>query len=713
MSNSLTLLPPPTVIAGADQPIIVNELVMDDGSVFGHYNLVHIRVSYTNRKRFSLPALAELAESIKDIGVAQPILIRPVTPTADAPQRYEIVAGERRFRAAIMADKIRIPAICRPLTDAEAAKIQILENLQREDPHPLEEAEGFQNLMLAHGYTVERIMEDLKHSRTYIYNRLKLCALCTSARDLFYDNKLTTEVAQLIARIPTPELQTQAAVSITTPDYQGDVMSFRAAREHIRRNFTLDLGKATFSIKDASLVADAGPCTTCPKRSGNLPDFDTEKASADVCTDPTCFAEKRAVHVARDRKAAESQGVPIITGEAAKKIMPNTWSDFRGGYIDLDKQVLRVDGKTTSYRKLLGAQLPQVALLENPHGAGMITIAKVDDIEAALVAAGKPVPETDRTRSMAQREREKEQQAKAAIEREYRKRLFSAVRAAATPELTPEEVRTAAHALLRDCHNDTLPFIGLIYGWEPDALQSGHVNGKWTDASTKMRHLVDQLDIEQAAVLIRDLMWAKDLVVNTYTGNDKPERLLAIAAQFNVDAKKIRSDVKRDADAKAAAKKKPAQKKAATKPAQKSLLPDAALAAPDAAIHSLPAITDDTDMFNLVAAHTGRLAELGELVLNQAPHRLTEFEVAACAHGFTYGVGGWTAPGQQETSYAEAAPPTETPAAPLKRDTLQVKGKRATAPTAAPGSGPVIQVKKNRADWPFPGRQPIDKAGDA
>jgi len=83
-SKALVALPPPPLPAISDDRIVVDELVMPDDSRFGNYNMAHIRISYTNRKRFNLPALTELSESIKAIGVVQPILIRPVTPISIA-----------------------------------------------------------------------------------------------------------------------------------------------------------------------------------------------------------------------------------------------------------------------------------------------------------------------------------------------------------------------------------------------------------------------------------------------------------------------------------------------------------------------------------------------------------------------------------------------------------------------------------------------------
>jgi ParB/RepB/Spo0J family partition protein len=577
ITEPLVILPPPSVPTLVDQPIIVNELVIDGATTFGFFDLGHVRISKTNRQRFNLLKLNELAASIKAKGVAQPILIRPVLPTAEEPQQYEIVAGERRFRASIMAGLTRIPATCRLLSDKDAIELQLLENIQRDDPHPMEEAEGYQRLQLEFGYTVDQMSAATGRSRAYLYARLKLTALCNSARDLFFEGKLSAEIALLIARIPTPELQAQAAPEIVSPrgyQYDGQPMSVRQAKDYIKRNFTMSLTDAVFPIKDAGLIVDAGSCVQCCKRSGNEPDFEGDEKNADVCTDPVCYGEKRAAHLTRERSKAASQGITVITGEEAKKIMPHPNPDtLKRGYVNIDAKLYTDDGETTTYRKLLNDAMPEYALLESPFGGKSVPVAQVGAIEAALVQAGIPVPSTQRSRAAEQKAIEKEQQAKAKIERTYRKRLFKAVREKSFPELTPDDGRAIAGMLFSQCTSENAAFVASLHGWGPDDYQANFINGTWTTSATRAQRLIDAMDIEQVPVLMRDIVWARDLIVHTYTGaGDRPDHLLALAQQLGIDAKKIKTDVKRDAAATASAKK-PEAKKVASKPKQKSLLP--------------------------------------------------------------------------------------------------------------------------------------------
>ena len=124
------------------------------------------------RTKFSEEALAELEASIREFGILQPLLVRPMSDGS-----YRIVAGERRYRAARRAELKEVPVIIKSLTDAEAAAIALIENLQREDLNPIEEAAGIRKLIEEFGLTQEETAERLSKSRPAIANSLRLLAL--------------------------------------------------------------------------------------------------------------------------------------------------------------------------------------------------------------------------------------------------------------------------------------------------------------------------------------------------------------------------------------------------------------------------------------------------------------------------------------------------------------------------------------------------------
>lgn len=138
------------------------------------------------RQIFDDDALWELAESIKEHGVLQPLIVRPLTDGS-----YQLVAGERRWRASRLAGLSEVPVIVRALTDAEASVIALIENLQREDLNPIEEAEGISKLIEEYSFTQEQAAEKLGKSRSALTNTLRLMALPEKVRGLISDDFLS------------------------------------------------------------------------------------------------------------------------------------------------------------------------------------------------------------------------------------------------------------------------------------------------------------------------------------------------------------------------------------------------------------------------------------------------------------------------------------------------------------------------------------------
>lgn len=513
-----------------------------------------IRASATNpRKHFNEAALNELAKSISQHGVAQPILVRPVAHDLidQSAVRFEIVAGERRYRASGLAGYATIPAIVRDLSDVETLEIQVIENLQRADLHPLEEAEGYEVLMKAHNFTADQLAEKVGKSKAYIYARLKLCALEPAARKSFYDGGLTPSTAILIARIPVKALQVKAVKEITET-YCG-VMSTRDAQRHIERNYMLRLKDAPFKMGDDTLYPSAGTCTNCPKRTGNQPEIFTDVDSADVCTDPPCFGKKREAHMERLKTAASVKGQTVISGPEAKKIKPSEYtSTLHNGYVDLSAKCYD-DEKQRTYRQILGKNTPLPILLENPHADNLIEIVRVTDIAPLLAEKGIAKPSSsssDRART-----EEKKLEAKVKIEKDFRRRLFTAIREHSSSALDKQDLRAIAALLYRQCPTSELPLIHALYGWEKSI-------DDYPDKAEKLQAAIAKLDGKQAAQLILDLVLVGNLSVNTYNvDNNKPEQLLAAAKRAAVDPEPIKAAVKAEAKAKEDAKKKPALKK--------------------------------------------------------------------------------------------------------------------------------------------------------
>jgi len=136
---------------------------------------------FNPRRSFSEDQLEELAASIRERGLVQPIVVRP---TQDEAEPYEIVAGERRWRAAQLARLHQVPVVVRSLSDQEAVEIAIIENVQREDLNAIEEAEGYRLLMNGHGYTQDDLAKVIGKSRSHLANTLRLLKLPQNVQEL-------------------------------------------------------------------------------------------------------------------------------------------------------------------------------------------------------------------------------------------------------------------------------------------------------------------------------------------------------------------------------------------------------------------------------------------------------------------------------------------------------------------------------------------------
>lgn len=165
---------------------------------FLYIPIEHLETSKTNTRRLRKETLAELSESITRHGVIQPLVVRPM-PGAN---RYEVIAGERRLLASKLAGLKVVPAVVQELDDENAMEVQLIENLQREDIHPLDEAEGFKRLQKKGPHNIADIAAMVSRSQQYVYDRLKLLSLVPKAQELFRDSVISLAHAIPLSRIP-------------------------------------------------------------------------------------------------------------------------------------------------------------------------------------------------------------------------------------------------------------------------------------------------------------------------------------------------------------------------------------------------------------------------------------------------------------------------------------------------------------------------------
>ena len=174
--------------------------------------LVKITMVEPNRKQprrnFDEDTLQELSESIKQVGIIQPILVQ------DRKDHYEIIAGERRWRAAKIAGLKEIPVIIRDYSDQEIMEISLIENIQREDLNPIEEAQAYKRLLTEFNLKQDEVAERVSKSRTAVTNSMRLLKLCDKVQQMVIDDMITTGHARALLAIEDSEEQFMLAQRI-------------------------------------------------------------------------------------------------------------------------------------------------------------------------------------------------------------------------------------------------------------------------------------------------------------------------------------------------------------------------------------------------------------------------------------------------------------------------------------------------------------------
>jgi len=312
--------------------------------------LAQLRESPFNpRKQYLDDDMGELQASIAEHGVVQPILVRPIADGV-----FEIVAGHRRSRAAKAAKLRDIPATLRELTDTEARHIQLVENAQRVDLLPLDEAEAYATL-LESGMSIRDLAKTLSRKPSDIAARLTLVHLPQVVKAALTSGVLPADHAALIGRIPDDALQVEALRRFTTEHPLGDttkrvkgVVPLAVAKRIVEAEFMTVLANAPFDPEDPTL-SPLGTCSTCPARSGNNRDLFGDVRGKNVCTNLADFHLKVTNYLARLR----DDGYTVLLSPAEiREAFPYNTAHPGDRYLDLDRPCPD-DPKRRTYDALL------------------------------------------------------------------------------------------------------------------------------------------------------------------------------------------------------------------------------------------------------------------------------------------------------------------------------------------------------------------------
>lgn len=261
------------------------------------------------RKHFDPAKLKELTGSIKRVGILEPLIVTTKTAApgkAGKGQSYLLVAGERRFRAALQAGLKEVPCMIRKLSADQAVEVQVIENLQREDLNPIDEANGYKALLEKCDYDMKGIASKIGKHVSSVRKRIRLLELPKKYQKAILDEEITPGHGLVLARVQDKESREELFQEIVDDD-----MSVAAAEDNLKY----------ISRRLEEVVFDKDDCAACPHNGQQQMDlYDKETTLKGRCLDSKCFDSKLNAWIAEKREALEKKGFRVITDEELRDI---------------------------------------------------------------------------------------------------------------------------------------------------------------------------------------------------------------------------------------------------------------------------------------------------------------------------------------------------------------------------------------------------------
>jgi ParB family chromosome partitioning protein len=529
-------------------------------SEYRNLPLAQLQESPTNpRRRFDERALEELAASVRSQGVLQPLLVRALNE-----DKYEIVIGARRFRAAQRAENAEVPVRIRELSDAQCVEIQLVENIQREGVHPLDEATAFYGLLHTDGlnYDINTLAVKAGKSPAFVAQRLKLVDLIPSIADAFLADQIGVGHALEIAKLSQEQQQKAFDAAFRTVWGNGKesrvVMPLRDFTAWIEQNILLSLDFVPFDKADATLVPEAGSCVECLKRTGfNTLLFGELGSQHDSC-DGVCYQNKLGKFV--ERQIAEKPKLVQITTNRITQgdsvVLP------RSRYV-----ALQLTNPAKSKQPLSPYQKPckhmAEAIVVDGSERGH-TVKVCSEPSCAVHFTDRDSRTPDPAKVAKEREQRRKELEKRKLETTVRHRILAEVLKKVGAPLDRADLVLIASAMLERAEplrRETL------------ARRHKMVDGSGSDVTYPqvqkgLQRLLRQLDESGLSKLIVEMV----LLGSAESASaDETDVLTATAKRHRVDVAKVRTAVETEfaaKQAKAAAKQKKAVPAKATKPAK-------------------------------------------------------------------------------------------------------------------------------------------------
>lgn len=402
------------------------------------------------RKHFDEAALADLAASIAEQGVLQPLTVRPQG------ERYEIVIGARRYRASKLAGQTDVPCVVMELGDEATIEIMLVENNQRSDVSPLEEADAIVQLATRFGQSAETIADRIGRSVDFARRRVLLAGLVPDLRTLLETERIGIGSAEMLAALPTAMQNAIAerSLQVSLQTYQGTPQSWNRAqvRMVIEREMRR-LSEALWDLDDATLGGEQA-CSTCPLRSSCqqslLQDF---REDDDQCLDGDCWDSKLAAYLDQQRSA----GVEIVEGEDAAKA-----SSWRSAEFKRRSEGRYVDGDYRSW----GDAAPDAPVVIAVTESGPVELVRISD----LIASGAlPADTSDADAAAGKKARE----ARKAAREEQDRRVAQIVDAVERGGSSSTWLVTIIGGAITELHQDTLKRVCERRGIEAPKRETG------------------------------------------------------------------------------------------------------------------------------------------------------------------------------------------------------------------------------------------------
>src|ERR1700686_4279174 len=524
-------------------------MVMQDAqnnATSNEYRSVPISIlveSATNpRKRFDEKNLEELAASMKAQGILAPLLVRELEES-----KYEVVAGARRLRAAKLAELEIVPVRVVKLTDAESVEAQVVENLQREDIHPLEESLGFKSLLQLGEptYTIASIAARAGKSEAYVLGRIKLADLIPPVAEAFLKDTIAIGHALLIAKLPASQQQEALSAAFrglwTSEGNSQVLIPVRELAAWIESNILLQLASAPFDKQDEALVPEAGSCVNCPKRTGfnKLLFPDVRK---DSCTSPDCFRAKIDASVKKTMET-KPQLIQISAAWNSREGAPLG----RNHYVELEIKKSKPNGASS---KLSAVQKPCDKMAEAivMDGGKRGQVVKVCADPACRTHHPNPPSPQQVERERAE-ERKRIEKEKLAIT--TRHRVLATILQRASAPLKKADLLAVAHYLIGHLSYSQVPALAKRHKVEVKN-DSASAQGRLTKQGSKY-------DESELCKLLLEVSLLDSPYLRPSASRD--DVLVTAAQRYRVDTEKLQKAVAKDFAAKRAHKAGAKQKR--------------------------------------------------------------------------------------------------------------------------------------------------------